>query len=81
MTYDDDDKKLQENISTNAEYEDIETLDDIESKDGEPLDPIEKDQVTPEEEEGDAKRHLREINEGDDDDQDSILDEQDAYLS
>ncbi len=76
----DDDKKLPEDITTNAEYVNIEDL-RPEGKDGEELDTIEENQVTPEEEEDDAKRQLRKINEGDDNDTDDAIDEEDNHLN
>lgn len=80
MKYDDEEKKLQEDINTNEEYVNVDDL-KPEGKDGEALDTIEEDQVLPEEAEDDAKRQLRKINEGDDNDKDSILDEEDNHLS
>jgi hypothetical protein len=69
MIYDDDKKKLQEDIATNAEYSS--ELNDLVDKEGQPLDAIEQDQVSSDESEDDAKRQLREINEGDDNDKDA----------
>ncbi|HTH93160.1 MAG TPA: hypothetical protein VL576_01610 [Candidatus Paceibacterota bacterium] len=77
----DDDKKLPEDISTNAEYEDVETLDDITDENGQPIDAIEKNQVSPEEEENDAKKQLRKISEGDDNDRDDAFHDEDSYIS
>jgi hypothetical protein len=76
MQNDDDiKKKIIDDPATNAEYVNQEELDTIEGKDGEALDPIEQDQITPDEEEADAKKQLREIIEGDDNDRDALLDE------
>lgn len=63
-----DDKK-----DTDAEYESVDSLNEILDKDGNPLDAIEQDQSTESEE--DSKEELREGIIGDDDNsQDAILD-------
>jgi hypothetical protein len=70
----DDTKKDLEENNTNAEYVNLEELNQIDSKDGEPLDPIEQNQVTPEEEEENSKMQLREAISGDDKGDDALYD-------